>query len=132
MATEQRDHTKRERDIGCHGHSPAVARIGTGVNRCKERRWDDHAADGGGNWKRSAAQHTKLAEHELALDLEPNHQEEQRHQPIVHPMLQRELQHVVTERDGELVRPQRVVAARRNVDPNECGHSAANGQNSPR
>ena len=42
-----------------------------------------------------------LAEHELALDLQPNDEEEQRHQPVVDPMLQRMLESQGTGREAD-------------------------------
>jgi hypothetical protein len=44
------------------------------------------AAQGRRHGKERAAEGGELADQQLALDLEPHHEEEERHQPVVHPV----------------------------------------------
>ena len=59
---------------------PAMARkITAGVIMPPERR---------GRRQQGSARRRQLAMHQLALDLQPGEEEEQRHQAVVHPLLQ--------------------------------------------
>ena len=63
----------------------------------------------------------QLAGHELALDLEPDDEEEHRHERVVHPVHQRLGDGEVAGPDGELVVPPARVARGVGVGPHERG-----------
>ncbi len=54
----------------------------------EDRRRHQHAADGGDDGQRGAPGITQLAQHQLPLHLEPHHEEEERHQAVVDPVVQ--------------------------------------------
>ena len=57
-----------------------------------DRGRHDHAAQGGRDRQRGPLAPGQLAGQQLALDLEPDDEEEDRHQPVVDPVGQRQLQ----------------------------------------
>ena len=67
----------------------------------------------------------QLAEVELAPRLEPDDEEEERHQPAVHPLAQVERDAVSAELDRERRLPQRVVRRRVDVHPSSAAMVAA-------
>ena len=75
-----------------------------------EHRGQHHAADCGEHWQRRDAPVGELAMHDLALDLEADHEEEQRHQPVVDevPEILFDLEH--PEAEVHLAVPERLVA----------------------
>ena len=86
---EHHDQRDRERGVGGHRHTPAVAPLARRnhqrVERCRHR----HPADRGSHGKRRRARLREPPDRELALDLEPHQQEEDREERIVHPVPQR-------------------------------------------
>src|SRR5262249_9189949 len=87
---EQRQHRDGERDVGGGWYRPAahgfrIAEIEGGVD---ERR-RVHAAERGDAWQGRAIEARQLAGQHLALDLEADQEEEDRHQPVVDPQEQR-------------------------------------------
>ena len=75
----------------------------------------DDAAQRGEHRERRRAALAQLTESELALDLQADDEEEDRHQRVVDPVAQVELEHA----EVELARPQRRVAVTRDVRPYE-------------
>src|ERR687884_120862 len=71
--------------------------------------------------KRGPPSLAQLAEVELAPRLEPDDEEEERHQAAVHPVAQVERDTRAAEVDREPRRPDRVVGARVDVHPDERG-----------
>jgi hypothetical protein len=78
-----------ERDVGRHRDSPAPRRRAAVLQRQVDGGGRDHAAEGGGHRKRGTPGIAKLADHELALDLESDDEEEHRHQSVADPVLER-------------------------------------------
>ena len=83
---EQREHAERERDVGGHGHAPPVRALAAGVPRGVDERRHDHPAERGDRRQRGVSAIAELALDELALDLESDDEEEQRHEPVVDPV----------------------------------------------
>ena len=78
------------RDVRRHGNAPTVAPAPAGVERDVDERRHHHAADRGNHRQRGLARVPELAFDELAFDLEADDEEEHRHEPVVHPLPQRE------------------------------------------
>ena len=75
-----------------------------------DQRGDDHPADRRDDRRREAPALAQLPHVELTADLEPDHEEEERHQPVVDPVEQVERQLVVPERDRQVRVPELLVA----------------------
>ena len=88
--------------------APGVA----GGERQVDQRRRDHPADRGDDRRGEPAALAQLPHVELAPDLEPDDEEEERHQPVVDPVQQVERQLVVAERDRELRVPELLVGRR--------------------
>ncbi len=87
---EQRQQAERESDVGCRRNGPAADadRI-VPVQRGVDRRGHDHATECGDSRQCHLAALREFARDHLALDLEPDQQEEDRHQQVVDPDQQR-------------------------------------------
>ncbi len=85
------------------------------VDRREEDRRDGHAADRGDAGQRHVARVLELAFEELAFELEPDEEEEHRHQPVVDPQDQRFREPLTVDGDREL-RREHVI-----VEPGEPG-----------
>ena len=77
-----------------------------------DQRGNHRPAQGGGDGQRRAAHGGQLAHEHLALDLQPDDQEEDRHEPVVDPMRQVLGQREVADADSQFRMPQRRVALR--------------------
>jgi hypothetical protein len=95
-----------------------VRAVAAGVDHQVGDGGEGHAADRGHRWDRQPAPLAQLAEVELALGLEPDLEEEQRHQPLVDPAAQVGGQLVVAEGDRQARRPHVVIGAA-DVGPHE-------------
>ena len=89
-AAERGQHAQRKGDVGGGRDRPAaqrrrIAPVEGDVEGGRHR----HAADGAGDRQRHLRGLRQRALHDLALDLEPDQQEEERHQPVVDPQHQR-------------------------------------------
>jgi hypothetical protein len=82
-----------------------------GVDGGEDQRGHDHAAHRGQHRQRSSTRVAQVAVDELALDLEPDQQEEERHQRVVHPVPQGQVVEVdgLTDADGGVRLPQGLV-----------------------
>ena len=83
---EEAEHAHRDRDVGGHRNAPAVAPSSAGGERDVDERGHRHPAERGNHRQRGLARLPELALDELALDLEPDHEEEHGHQAVVHPL----------------------------------------------
>jgi hypothetical protein len=83
----QGQHAQRECSVGRHRRAPAGRRRATGVDGQVDRDRHDHPAHGDHQRQRHPPPLPQLAQVELAARLQPGHQEEERHQPGVHPAL---------------------------------------------
>ena len=78
-----------------------------------------HASDSGQQRQRESSPLPQLAEVELAPRLEPEHKEEEGHQPAVHPLAKLERHSRPAHLDRKRRRPQRVVRRRVDVHPHK-------------
>ena len=87
---QQRQHADGEGDVGGRRNGPAFERDGVaGVDPDVDERRHRHAADGRHCRQRGLAEGRQLAPQQLALDLEADQEEEDRHQAVVDPQQQR-------------------------------------------
>ena len=116
----ERQDAQRERDVGGHRDPPAASAVPAGVDRQVDQRGDRHPADRGDHGERRRPPVAQLPAQELPLDLQADHQEEQRHQPVVDPMAEvvRDRPPAGSERERRAPQPVVGVADRR-VDPDE-------------
>ena len=117
-AAEERDHAERERGVGRDHDPPALARVAR--EREVGERGHDHPADRRRDRNADTAAVAELAHVELAADLEPDDEEEERHQAVVHPVAEVLREHPVAEPERELRAPELLVGiAPRPVRPHE-------------
>jgi hypothetical protein len=96
------------------------------VQREEQHRRQHHPADGRNRGQRGPAGVAKLADDQLAFDLQAHHEEEHRHQAVVDPVLKvfADLQAAGADRQGGM--PQVVVGIRkRAVGPHQRDHRGA-------
>ncbi len=119
----QRQQAERERRVGRHRGAPAVRAPAAGVEGQVDGDGDEHAPEPGHDGQRQARAIAQLAEIELALGLQADDQEEERHEAVVDPLAQVGRERPVPEPDRELGRPHRLVGIRpRRVGPQQRGH----------
>ena len=82
---DEREQPEGERRVGRHRRPPAVDRVVAGVDREVDQDRHGHPADAGEQRQCDAPPLAQLAEVELAPRLEPDHEEEERHQSAVDP-----------------------------------------------
>ncbi len=120
--TEQTHDADRHGDVGRHGDAPTPCPVPTHVDGDVDERGNDHAADGSDGRQRGGARITQLALDQLPFDLQPDHEEEDRHEPLVHPLFEREVDRMAAERDRQMRVPQLEVGLLpRRVRPDEGG-----------
>ena len=86
MASYERQHADRKGDIRRRRNRPTrQGARAVDVDGGIDRRWNRHTADGADDWKRRAPPIGEFTFEQLAFDLEPDQQEEHRHQRIVDP-----------------------------------------------
>ena len=117
--SDQRQQAERERGVRRHRDPPAVCGRSPGVEREVDRDPDRHAAEAGYERQGEPASLAQLAEVELAARLEPDDEEEERHQPAVHPVAEIERHTGVSEADREPGRPDGRVRPAVDVHPHE-------------
>ena len=83
--------------------------VTAGVDGEVDQRRDDHPADGGDRRHRRLPAVAQLAVDQLALDLQADDEEEDRHQPVVDPLPQVELDAVAADARCEICVCQRSV-----------------------
>jgi hypothetical protein len=77
------DDGDREGDVGGHRDSPTPRGFRAGVEERVDERGHHHAADGSDDRQCGSTTVAQLSEDELALDLERDHEEEDRHEAVV-------------------------------------------------
>ncbi len=107
---EKREHTECEGDVGRHRHAPPLHRRGARVESEVDGGGGDHAADGGNDRQRGALHRGKLADNDLSLDLQADHEEEERHERVVDPVKQRLLELQTPDVEAGVGVPELVVA----------------------
>jgi hypothetical protein len=85
---DQGQHPQRERQITRQGHDPAARGRAAGVEAQVQQRRHDHATKRGHRGDGRHLPVAQLAQLQLAADLQPHHQKEQRHQAVVDPLAQ--------------------------------------------
>ncbi len=89
---EHGQNAEREGDVCRHGNAPAARPVGCRVEHQKEKGRHDCATDGCTDWKNGLPRRGELAHDDLALDLETDDEEEDRHQAVVDPVAERHLE----------------------------------------
>ena len=121
-AADQGERAEREGGVGRHRHAPAVLGRPSGVEDQVDADGHDHAAQPGQERQRDPAPHPQLAHVELTPRLQPDDQEEQRHQPGVHELAQVDDHARAADQEGKLRRPELVVGRDADVRPDQGGH----------
>jgi hypothetical protein len=117
--TDEGEHSERERSVGRHRHAPALCGLLAGVEGEIDQDRDRHPADSGEQRHREPSALPQLAEIELAAGLEPDHEEEERHQAAVDPPAKVLRDLTVPEPDRQVRPPQILVGGRVDVRPRE-------------
>ena len=119
----ERERTERERRIGGHRHAPAMGPGTAGVERHVDQHRQRHTSAGRRRDDRDATPFPQPSQVELAPRLEPDDEEEERHQSLAHPLPERHRDAGAPDADRQLGVPERVVGVRpRRVGPDERGH----------
>ena len=108
---------ERERGVGRHRDPPAVCGRAPGVESEVDRDRHRHAAERREQRQREAPPLAQLAEVELAARLEADDEEEERHQPAVHPLAKIQRDPRAAEVDRQLRGPERARTTRRRRSP---------------
>ena len=101
MAGRERQDAERERDVRRHRDAPASGGRGAEVHERVEERRDDHAAERRADRQHHRGLRAQLAKEELALDLEPDDEEEHGHEAVVDPMREAHLEPEAARADAE-------------------------------
>ena len=89
--SQQREHAEREGDVGGEGNPPAAAVLPRAVEGEEDEGGHDHPADGRHHGKRRLPRLAQLAMDDLSLDFEADNEEEDRHQAVVDPFFEGEM-----------------------------------------
>ena len=108
---EQRHAADDERDVGRHRDAPAARRRRADCSAEVDAGRHDHAAERRHDRQRGAPRLAQLAEHQLALDLEPDDEEEHAISPSLIQWSQRVAQHAAAECNPELRLPEMIGTA---------------------
>ncbi len=122
---DQGQHAERERGVGGHGRAPAVRRGLAGVDRQVDPDRHHHPAQPDQQRQRQPQALTQLAHVGVAARLQAGDQEEERHEPGVHPFLQVSRQTRAAHPDRQLGFPERRVPGPVDVRPGQRGQRAA-------
>src|SRR5918996_2421567 len=119
-AADEREQPEGKRGVGRHDDPPPRARVAPGGEREVDHYGKEHPADRREHGHARTAAVAELAHVELATHLEPEDEEEERHQPVVDPVPEIAVETDVSDSQRELRRPQLLVArGPRRVDPDE-------------
>ena len=121
VLAEDREHAEGERGVGGHRDAPPVRARPAGVERQVDQDRHDHPDQPRGQRQDEPASLAQVAEVELAPRLEPDDEEEERHQPVVDPGPQVLRDAVRAEPDREVGLPDRLVRRCVDVRPHQ-GH----------
>ena len=119
---EQREHADGERDVRRGRDRPARRLRCARGDRQEDERGEHHAAEGGEDGQRRGAPVAQLAADELAFDLQADDEEEDRHQAVVDPVAQIEVQRDITGPEPQDVRPRGRVLVACGVGPQQRGN----------
>ena len=118
---DEREQAESEGRVGRHRDSPPACRRAAGVEREVDGDGHGHAADPRQQGQGQAPPVPQLAQIELTARLEADDEEEERHQPVVHPAAQIQRDARVPEVDRQHRPPERVVGRCVDVHPDEGG-----------
>jgi hypothetical protein len=121
-AADQGERAESEGGVGGHRHPPAVHGGMSGVRHQEDGDGHGHAGQPDQQRQREPAPYPQLADVELAPRLQPDDQEEQRHQPGVHEFAQVERQARAADGHGQPGRPELLVGRDADVRPDQGEH----------
>ena len=124
-APDQGERAQGERGVGGHRHAPAVHGGTPGVRDQEDDDGHGHPAQPDQQRQREPAAYPQLADVELAPRLQPDDQEEQRHQPGVHELAQVERHVPAADEHRQPGRPEPVVGRDAHVRPDQGEHGGA-------
>jgi hypothetical protein len=127
---EQCQDRQREGHVGGHGHRPPLEPPAVEVDREVDERGREDPAQGGGHRNRRIAPVAERSVQRLALDLERDEVEKERHEEVVDPFPQALAELERAGSDGDLGAPEGRVAPRREIGPQQ-GHRRREQQQQP-
>jgi hypothetical protein len=107
--TKESQHAEGEGDVGRHGDAPTGSSRRTPVQQAVDHGRDEHTTERGNGRQGRASGRGQLADKQLALDLQTNDEEKDRHQPVVDPMMKRHREMEMDRPERKLGRPHCVV-----------------------
>jgi hypothetical protein len=117
---QQREEPNGKCDISCARNCPPALSRQPVVEQSEDERRNRHAANGSIDWQRRLPPRRELPLQQLLLDLQPDKEEEDRHQAVVDPEHQRLGQRQVPVADDEVGEEELLIAcAPRAVCPQE-------------
>ena len=120
---QQRKHAQAERDVRRHRNPPPPRALPARVEREIDRRGHYHSPQRRYQRQRRLPRRTQIPDHDRALDLQADHEEEHRHQGFVQPKVQGMIQRPLPQPNLE-VRMQHIVVgiAPRRIRQGQSGH----------
>ncbi len=119
---DEREQPEGEGGVGRHRDRPALGGGAPGVEREVDRDRPGRTGEPCQQGQREPAPLPELPEVELPTRLEPDHQEEDGHQPTAHPTAQVQRDPGPAQLDRELRRPERLVGGVVDVHPHQSRH----------
>jgi len=130
---EDRQRPEREGDVGGHRDAPAVGTAAAGIEAGVDQRRRHHAPDGGCDRQHRLVPLGQFADEKLALDLESDTEEEDRHQSVVDPVTQVQTQQLLARGNAERDVQDLLVGRRpRRVGPRQRQHGTDQQQQATR
>lgn len=122
--TEQRQHAEREGDVRRRRHAPSRGIRPRRIDREVDQRGKDHTAQRSGQRKRGLPEARQTAGDHFPFDLQPDVKEENGHQPVVDPRLERLVEGETVETDPQTGFEQMVISGRgpRKIGQHERQH----------
>ena len=116
---DQGERADEERRVGRDHHAPRLGLPGVRGDGHEQQRRDRQTCDGSDHRHDRPRPAGELADRELAAHLEPDREEEDRHQRVVDEGVQREVELKVADADGEVGLPERLVREAGDVRPDD-------------
>src|SRR4051812_47472750 len=88
LGAHHRERTQHESGVGADDDAPGARGLSTRSHRDVQQGRNDQTADRGQQGDRRTPWLPQLADGELTTDLQADDEEEQRHETVVHPVLQ--------------------------------------------
>jgi hypothetical protein len=99
-ALEERQHADAEGDVRRHGNAPPRRAGAACVQGEEDAGGHEHAPERGDRREDGLRRRAELAHHELALDLHPHEEEEERHEPLVQELERGEPRDEIADPEG--------------------------------